>query len=201
MRPDRLLYKDFPLEIRRFYGDVAQARDARDQHAGLLEFIELTLFHLASVALSDYRSRCPEPDAKVESMIDRDRTRNLVLRRVLELFRICAEALPDPLIPPPQSFPGSEVPMLSRFVAAVEALKVAVAGQRPGFRAAEIDVAFHVDRQLAGEIRPLGWWAGWGRLVEYRNKVVHSGQSRWPTRGDGFWETMTPSFTTRSSIC
>lgn len=194
MQPSRLLYQDFPVEIRRFYGDVAQIRDWHGRHEGLVAFADLALSHLASLALSDYRSRTMGPDAKVENLLERAGNRNMTLGLVLQLFQLCCQAITDPMIPPPKDHFRSRLSMVGRFVAAIDALELAVAGQRQGFESAAIDVPFHVGRGLQRDVAEIDWWAGWSRLVEYRNKVIHASQSRWPTLEDGFWETMTPLF-------
>jgi L-threonine kinase len=194
MEPNRLLYQDFPVEIRRFYGDVALVRDWHSRHEGLVGLVELALSNLASLSLSDYRSRCTGPNANVENLLERAGSRNLPLGRILELLRTCAQAVPDPLIPPPTTFPRAAMDGLDRFAAAVDAIELAVAGQRSGFQPADIDVSVHVQRGLEGAVDAVDWWAGWRRVVEYRNKLAHQVTSRWPTRGDGFWEVMTPLF-------
>lgn len=192
MEPNPLLYKEFPLDMRNSYSELARAREWSDRHAGLLELAEITLGYLASLCLSDYRTRSDAPTQAVEALLERSRSKALTFGRLLELLRASVEAIPDPMIPPPDSFPGAQLDHVRRFGAAVEALEVAVAGLAEGSSPAAIDIDVNVERGLGGGGNELGWWGGWKRLVEYRNKVAHSAKARWPLRGPGYWNRMGP---------
>jgi L-threonine kinase len=189
--PNRLVYKDFPVQLRQPYEEISQVREWDRCHSGLLDFVELSLTYLASLALSDYRSRAERPEPKVEMLLERSSSA-LTLGRVLELMRTCAAAIENPIIPPLKGFPRSELPGLSRFVAASKAIEEAVAGQSAESRPASIGVGYHVDRALDRTVKSIGWWQGWEQVVNYRNKVTHSNSSRWPTRGERFCEVMAP---------
>jgi L-threonine kinase len=189
--PNRLVYKDFPVQLRQPYEEISQVREWDRFHSGLLDFVELSLTYLASMALSDYRSRAERPEPKVEMLLERSSSA-LTLGRVLELMRTCAAAIENPIIPPLKGFPRSELSGLSRFVAASKAIEEAVAGQSAESRPASIEVGYHVDRALDRTVKSIGWWQGWELVVNYRNKVTHSNSSRWPARGERFCEVMAP---------
>ena len=55
-----------------------------------------------------------------------------------------------------------------------------------------IAVDVHVERNMAGGDEQLGWWTGWKKVVEYRNKVQHFDAERWPIYGDCYWDVMGP---------
>jgi len=158
----------------------------------LLDFAETTLRYLASLAFSDYRSRCETPSPKVEGLLERLGNRNLTFGRHLELLRVSATAIPDPLIPLPEDLPEAQTENLRRFGSALDALQAAVGGLSPGSPASAVDVATYVQRGLAGEAVNLDWWRGWERLVWYRNQVVHAGANNWPFHNEGYVEIMGP---------
>lgn len=194
MRPDRLLYRDFPGELRTAYSDAVQAAEWGDRHGGLLDFAETVLGYLASLCLSDYRTRSSRPVSHVEVLLEQSRNRNLTFGSMLRLFRVSVEAMPDPLVPGPDGFPESSLGEVRRFQAAVGALKAAVEGLSQSASPAALDIAFHVERD-PGEQALEGrasWWDSWQQLVAYRNNVVHFGRARWPVRGQGYWEVMGP---------
>jgi L-threonine kinase len=192
MQQNRSLYRDFPVEIRLPYQGIVQIQDWSGRHMRLLDFAETALRYLASLSLSDYRSRCRSPNRKVEGMLEKLGSRNLTFGRHLELFRISAAAIPDPLIPPPERSPVTQMESLRRFGAALDALEAAVAGLSPGTSSSAIGVAVHVQRGLAGEAPNLDWWGGWERLVWYRNQVFHAGANNWPVHNEGYGEIMGP---------
>ncbi len=189
--PNRLVYKDFPVQLRQPYSEVSQIREWDRRHAGLLDFVELSLTYLASLSLSDYRSRTERPEPKVEMLLERSSS-TLTLGRVLELMRTCAGAIEDPIIPPTKAFPRSDLPGLSRFAAATQAIEDAVAGLSSDSSPASIDVAYHVERGLDRTVKSIPWWQGWELVTTYRNKVSHSISSRWPTLNRRFCEVMAP---------
>jgi L-threonine kinase len=191
MQPNQSLYQAFPVELRNAYRDAVQAPHWGERHNGLIDFVELALGHLASLCLSDYRTRSGVPVARVESLLERSRNRNLTVGRVLELFRASVEAMPDPLVPRSDDFPQCRLDATSRFFGAVDAVQAAVEGLSPSASPAAIDVSVHVRRAL-DRARPPGWWASWEGLVAYRNKVAHPTRNRWPTRGDRYGEVMGP---------
>lgn len=193
MEPNRSLYRDFPPELRNAYGDAVRAREWSSRHKGLLDFAEASLGYLASLCLSDYRTRCAELAGDVESLIERSRNKNLTMGRVLELFNVSAKAMPDPLLPRADRLSEVKLDDVRRFVAAVEALDAAVAGLNPGASPSAINVAHHVEHGSLGAGDGPGWWEGWRRLVAYRNRVAHAaGPNRWPTGSDGYWDAMGP---------
>jgi L-threonine kinase len=194
MRPDKSLYRDFPGELKGAYSAAVQAPGWGDKHSGLLDFAETALAYVASLCLSDYRTRSPEPVGKVEVLLERSRNQPQTFGRLLNLFRTSVEAMPDPLVPGPDSLPASPLESTQRLQAAVGALESAIEGLSRVASPAALDVAFHVERELSEwEGRSTAsWWEGWQKVVEYRNKVVHPGRSRWPVRSQGYWETMTP---------
>ncbi|HVO55478.1 MAG TPA: hypothetical protein VMT37_13785 [Solirubrobacterales bacterium] len=195
-RPSKLLYHDFPVEIRQFYGDLfigsgGQPLDWRARHARLIELVEMTTLFFGSLALSDYRSR-HEPEPKVEDQLEKRGNRNLPLGYILELFRSCCEVTPEPLFPPPKAFPVRRMESVERFVAAFDAIGEAVKESEGRRRAARIDIAQWVDRGPQGASGSVGWWTGWRRILEYRNKVAHPDGNGWPTGSRNYWEIMTP---------
>jgi kynureninase len=63
--------QELPPELRNAYGDAVRAREWSSRHKGLLDFAESSLGYLASLCLSDYRTRCVELAGNVESLIER----------------------------------------------------------------------------------------------------------------------------------
>jgi len=192
MQPNRLLYRDFPPELRNAYGDAVRARDWSSRHKGLLDFAEAALGYLASLSLSDYRTRCTELVGNVESLIEKSRNKPLTMGRVLDLFRVSAKAMPDPLVPRVDGLSAAQLDDVRRFAAAVGALDAAVAGLSPGASSAAIDVSHYVKDGLGEEGDRLDWWEAWQRLIAYRNRVVHSGRDPWPTGNEHYWNVMGP---------
>jgi L-threonine kinase len=194
MRPDQSLYRDFPRELKAAYSAAIQAQSWGDRHSGLLDFAETALGYVASLCLSDYRTRSPQPVQKVEVLLERSRNQPLTFGRLLNLFRTSVEAMPDPLVPGPDAFPPSRLESTQRLQAAVTAIETAVEGLSQAAAPAAIDVRVTVGRALSAWQAggTASWWKGWQRLVEYRNRVVHPGRARWPVHGEGYWETMTP---------
>lgn len=132
MKPNTLLYRDFPAEVRNPYSEVARGRDWSSRHIGLLNLAETALRYLASLCFSDYRTRSEEPARNVEKVLEQARSRNLTFGGLLALLRESAKAVVDPLIPPPGEFPESNLSDVRRFGAAVDALQAAVSGLSPG---------------------------------------------------------------------
>lgn len=99
MQWNESLSRNFPPELRDAYRDAVRAREWSSRHKGLLDFAEATLGYLASLCLSDYRTRCAELADNVESLIERSRKKPLTMGRVLGLFEASAMAMPDPLVP------------------------------------------------------------------------------------------------------
>ncbi len=159
---------------------------------GLLGFAEASIVYMASLCISDYRTRAHEPARSLEVMLERSRSRKLSLGRELELFRASASAIEAPLIPAPGDFPDDELGALGRFAAAVDAIQAAVDGLSSEASPAVIDIGVNVSRGLADCEPKLGWWEGWEKLVAYRNKVAHFDSERWPIYGPGYWDIMGP---------
>lgn len=159
---------------------------------GLLGLADAAVAYMASLCISDYRTRVREPARGVEVMLEQSRSKKLTLGRELALFRASASAIDGPLIPAPADFPKQEFGALGKFVAAVDAVQAAVDGLHKEASLAAIDVGVNVARGLADHEPRLGWWEGWERLVAYRNKVAHFDSERWPIYGHGYWDTMGP---------
>jgi L-threonine kinase len=192
MQSNQLLYQAFPVELCEAYKGAVRAREWSDKHSGLLEYGETTLWYLGSMCLSDYRTRSPHPVGDVESLIEDWRTKNLSAGRVFELLRRSVEALSDPLIPAPKSFPQHSFAEAGKFVAAVGAIEAAISGLNPAASSASLDIGFHVERGVEGAAPLSSWWDGWIALIEYRNKVAHAAPKRWPTRSESYSEVMAP---------
>lgn len=192
MQPSHLLYRDFPVEISGAYGEVVRATDWNSRHEALLDLAETSLRHLATLTLSDYRSRSESPAPSVENLLERTRGRSLTLGRMRELLRASVDAVSDPLIPQPGSFKDCRLPGVTRFGAAFDSLLTAVDGLSPGTRPAAINVGVYAERGLSEGGKELDWWRAWERLIEYRNKVIHSSAHRWPIRSEGYWDVMGP---------
>src|SRR5689334_8794360 len=192
LQANHLLYRDFPIGISRPYKELTLAPDWGTRHIGLLGFAEASIVYMASLCISDYRTRAREPAHSLEVMLEQSRSRKLSLGRELALFRAGAGAIGGPLIPAPGNFPNVELRALGRFVAAVDAIQAAVDGLSSEASPAAIDVGFNVSRGLADSEPTLGWWEGWERVVAYRNKVAHFDSERWPIYGPGYWDIMGP---------
>ncbi len=159
---------------------------------GLLGLADAAVAYMASLCISDYRTRAREPARSVEVMLEQSRSKKLTLGRELALFRASASVIEEPLIPAPADFPKYELGALGRFVAAVDAIQAAVDGLHKEASPAAIDVGVNVARGLADSELRLDWWQGWERLVAYRNKVAHFDSERWPIYSHGYWDTMGP---------
>jgi L-threonine kinase len=192
LQANHLLYRDFPIGISRPYKELALAPDWGTRHMGLLGFADAAIAYMASLCISDYRTRAREPARSVEVMLEQSRSKKLTLGRELALFRASASAIDGPLIPAPADFPECELGALGRFVAAVDAVQTAVDGLHREASPAAIDVGINVTRGLAECESELGWWEGWERLVAYRNRVAHFDSERWPIYSPGYWEIMGP---------
>jgi|GEM_PF-171506 len=192
LQANHLLYRDFPIGISRPYKELTLAPDWGTRHMGLLGFAEASIVYMASLCISDYRTRAREPAHNLEVMLEQSRSKKLSLGRELALFRASASAIDGPLIPAPADFPDDQLGALGRFVAAVDAIQAAVDGLNSGASPAAIDIGVNVSRGLADCEPKLGWWEGWERLVAYRNKVAHFDSERWPIYGPGYWDIMGP---------
>jgi L-threonine kinase len=193
MESNPLLYQAFPGELSEAYEVAVRAQDWSGKHGGLLSYAEGTLWYLASLCLSDYRTRSKVPVGRVESLLENWRNKNLTLGRVLELLRRSAAAIPDPLIPPPGAFPRCELRALGELKVAVDAIEGAINGLKKGtLPSAVLDVRYLVESGTAEVKMETDWWASWKALIEYRNKVAHTADTRWPTSSEGYWEAMTP---------
>lgn len=192
LQASRLLYRDFPIGISRPYKELALAPDWGTRHVGLLGFVEASMAYMASLCISDYRTRAREPARDLEVMLEQSRSKKLTLGRELALFRAGTSAIDGSLIPAPIDFPEDDLCALGRFVAAVDAVQAAVDGLQSGASPAAIDVDVHVSRRLVDGRPRLGWWEGWERLVAYRNKVAHFDSERWPIYSPGYWDIMGP---------
>jgi L-threonine kinase len=192
LQANHLLYRDFPIGISRPYKDLTLAPDWGTKHMGLLGLAEAALTYLASLCLSDYRTRTDAPARKVEVMLERSRSKKLTLGFELALFRESVQAVEEPLIPPPDRFPKCQLDAVGRFGAAFEAIQAAVDGLSADASPAAIDVGVHVRRGLSSGSASLGWWQGWEKLVAYRNKVAHFDSERWPIYSAGYWDLMGP---------
>jgi L-threonine kinase len=192
MQSNPLLYQAFPVELCEAYKGAVRAREWSGKHSGLLEYAETALWHLGSLCLSDYRTRSAAPVDRVESQISHLRNKNLTAGNILELTRRSVEALSDPLIPAPRSFSAVSLPRVSRFAAAVVAIEDAIRGLSAGASPAALEVSYYVARGVEEAGDGPGWWDGWQRLIEYRNKVVHAAPKRWPTVSERYYEVMAP---------
>jgi L-threonine kinase len=192
LQANHLLYRDFPIGISRPYKELTLAPDWSTRHMGLLGFAEASIAYMASLCISDYRTRAREPAHNLEVMLEQSRSKKLTLGRELSLFRASASAIEEPLIPAPANFPEDEFGALGKFVAAVDAIQAAVDGLNSAASPAVIDIGVNVSRGLADREPRLGWWEGWERLVAYRNKVAHFDSERWPIYGRGYWDVMGP---------
>lgn len=192
LQANHLLYRDFPVDISRPYKELTLAPDWGIRHVGLLGFAEASIAYLASLCLSDYRTQAEEPARDLETMLEQARSRKLTLGRELALLRASVSALDGPLIPAPGDFPTGDFDAVGRFVAAFDAIQVAVDGINREASPAAIDVGVNVARGLAEAEPKLAWWEGWERVVAYRNKVAHFDSERWPIYGPGYWDTMGP---------
>jgi L-threonine kinase len=193
MQPNRALYKEFPPELRIAYGDALKAREWSSKHKGLLDFAEAALGYLASLSLSDYRTRCSELAGNVESAIERLREKPLAMGHLLDLFSASATAMADPIVPSAELPSDARLDGMRRFQAAVSAIDAAVAGLSPAASPSVLNVAHHVENAQLGAAEHTDWWDGWSRLINYRNRVTHAaGRHRWPTGSDDYWEVMSP---------
>lgn len=187
------LYLNFPPELRDAYRDAVRPREWSSRHKGLLDFAESTLRYLASLCLSDYRTRRAELAGDVESLIERSRKRPPTMGRVLELFRTSAAAMPDPLVPRADLLSSMRLDDVRRLVGAVAAIEAAMAGLSPSASPSAVNVAYHVEHAKREGGEGLDWWGAWRLLVAYRNRVTHAtGLDRWPTGGEGYWDAMGP---------
>ncbi len=192
LQANHLLYRDFPIGISRPYKDLTLASDWGTRHMGLLGLAEAALSYLASLCLSDYRTRTDAPARSVEVVLEQSRSKKLTLGHELALFRESLKAVEEPLIPPPDRFPKCRLDAVGRFAAAFEAIQAAVDGLSADASPAAIDVGVHVERGLFGDPPRLGWWQGWEKVVAYRNKVAHFDSERWPIYSVGYWDLMGP---------
>jgi len=193
MQPNRALYQEFPPELRNAYGDAVKAREWSSRHKGLLDFAEATLAYLASLSLSDYRTRSRELAGNVELVIERFREKPLTMGRLLDLLRASTTAMADPIVPSAELHAEVRPDAMRRFSAAIAAIDAAVAGLSPAASPSALNVAHHVENAQLGAIEQADWWDGWSRLINYRNRVAHAaGAHRWPTGSDGYWEVMGP---------
>lgn len=193
MQWNESLSRNFPPELRDAYRDAVRAREWSSRHKGLLDFAEATLGYLASLCLSDYRTRCTELADNVESLIERSRKKPLTMGRVLELFEASAMAVPDPLVPPAELPTNAQLGDVRRFIAVIAALETAMAGLSQGAPPSAINVPHHVENARVEDGDGPDWWEAWRRLVSYRNRVTHAaGSRRWPTGSDGYWDAMGP---------
>ena len=193
MQPNRALYQEFPPELRNAYGDAVKAREWSSRHKGLLDFAEAALGYLASLSLSDYRTRSGELAGNVELAIEGFREKPLTMGRLLDLFRASATAMTDPIVPSAGLFADAQLDGMRRFLAAIAAIDAAMAGLSPAAPPSALNVAHHVENAQLGAMEQADWWDGWSRLIDYRNRVAHAaGPRRWPTGSDGYWEAMGP---------
>jgi L-threonine kinase len=193
MQPNRALYQEFPPELRNAYGDAVKAREWSSRHKGLLDFAEATIVYLASLSLSDYRTRSRELAGSVELVIERFREKPLTMGRFLDLFRASATAMADPIVPSAELLADAQFDGMRRFLAAIAAIDAAMAGLSPAAPPSALNVAHHVENAQLGAMEQADWWDCWSRLINYRNRVAHAaGPQRWPTGSDGYWEAMGP---------
>lgn len=193
MERNRALYQEFPSELSDAYKDAVRAREWSSRHKGLLDFAEVTLRYLASLSLSDYRTRSSELAADVERVIERLRGKPLTMGRYFDLFKVSATAMDEPILPSPELLADAQLDGMRRFLAAIAAIDAAIAGLSPTAPPSALNVGHHVENARLGAMEQADWWEGWSRLIEYRNRVAHStGLKRWPTGSDDYWEVMGP---------
>ncbi len=190
--PSTELYQRFPAGIRRIYSEALAARDLHKRHGLLLDLAESSLVYLASLALSDYRSRAAQPSDAVESLLERLRAANVTFGLSLALFRASAAAAPDTLFPTTGPLANRRLPAVERLGAAMDCIDAAVDGLLPDANPSGIDVGFYVTRALDAQARGVKWWGAWTRLVEYRNLVYHAAARRWPIHNDDYYKWLTP---------
>jgi L-threonine kinase len=192
LQANHLLYRDFPIGISRPYKELVLAPDWGARHMGLLGLADAAIAYMASLCISDYRTRAREPARSVEMMLEQSRSKKLTLGRELALFRASAGAIEEPLIPAPLDCAEDELVDSWKFVAAVDAVQAAVDGLQRDASPAAIDVDVHVTRGLADRESKLGWWECWEKLVTYRNKVAHFDSERWPINSPSYCDIMGP---------
>jgi L-threonine kinase len=186
------LYREFPLGIRRAYGEVVQNKEPHMRHELLLQLVDTALEYLASLTLSDYRSRA-HPSATVEALLDSLRTRNLTLGGTLDLFLKSAGAVHDSLFPQGRGpLVGKRLTEAGRLAAAIDGLKRGMDGLSTATSPSAIKIDVYVTRALEQSTGRLSWWATWKMLVEYRNLVAHAAARRWPTNSSRYYEVFTP---------
>jgi hypothetical protein len=130
LHANHLLYRDFPVWISRPYKELTLAPDWGTRHMGLLGLTDAAIAYLASLCLSDYRTRARKPARNVEVLLERSRSKKLTLGRELALFRESVRAVQSPLVPAPVESPRTrnELAALARFAVAVDAIQAAVDG-------------------------------------------------------------------------
>ena len=192
MHPNPELYRDFPAEIKAAYGEVVQATETLRRHNLVLQLAETALEYLASLALSDYRSRQIKPSRSVESLLENLRTGNLTMGSSLHLFQASAAAVQDSLFPKAKPFTSRRLSDAGRLSAAIAAINAAIETWKPSAKTTNLNVELCVDRALAQTTPSLGWWHAWNELVNYRNCVFHAAAHRWPLYSDRYYDVFAP---------
>jgi L-threonine kinase len=186
------LYRNFPQDIRSAYSEVVPVNEVYKRHNLLIQLAETTLEYLASVALSDYRSRYTTPSPHVEGLLDRLRMSSLTMGRTFDLFRESAGAAPDSLFPRGKPLTAKRLVDAGRLAAAMDGIKGTLDSLSPSRRAPVLNVDVCVSRALKQSTKRLTWWGAWETLVEYRNCVAHAAAHRWPLYSDRYYDVLTP---------
>jgi hypothetical protein len=180
-----VIAKDYPRAIREAYVGALRKSHASERHQHLLRFGEVSLAHLASLALADYRqARRDHPDEGVENWLA-GRTR-VTTGQYLELFRITQKALGRPEIFGIKRYEvNAKLDHAARLSAAIGAIDYA---QRVGAR----NVRAAIDEGVRERHKAVRWLPFWTDFVEYRNRIVHADDKGWPIDAEGYFDLMTP---------
>jgi L-threonine kinase len=188
------LYRDFPSEIRLAYAEVVRVTEPYKRHNLVLQLTEVALEYLASLALSDYRSRQTKPSRSVELLLEELRIRNLTMGSTLRLFQASAAAPPNSLFPKGKPLTTRQLPDSGRLSAAMVGINTAIETWQPSASTTNLNVELCVKRALLQTTPRLSWWQAWNELVNYRNYVSHAGSYRWPLYSDRYYDVFAPLF-------
>lgn len=186
------LYRDFPAEVRQAYSEVVQVTEPYRRHNLVLQLAEIALEYLASLALSDYRSRRAKSSRHVELMLEDFRTRNLTMGSAFQLFQASANAVTQSLFPKGIPFNKRRLFENGRLSAAITSINEAIETWQPSASTTNLNVEVCVSRALKQTTPRLSWWRAWEELVNYRNCVVHAAAHRWPLYNDRYYDVFSP---------
>lgn len=188
------LYREFPPEIREAYKEIVDVAEPFRRHNQILRLAELALEYMASLALSDYRSRLATPSEQVESLLEDLRTHNLTLGNVLQLLQASAGSVPDSLFPRGKPLSARQLVAAGRLSAAMLAITEALDDWEPSANAAKLAVEKCVKRALERTTPKLSWWRAWQEIINYRNRLSHSRKRAWPITNEHYYDVFTPLF-------